>query len=141
VLEKRELERVNKLYVEWKNLKDRILKIEDKSTRDSVRASSKNFPYIQHTAVIEGISESKKKKRYKALLKKKEAELDKTLLHIEYELNYIEDPELRDIIRFKYMDGMTNYQVANKLNDNHNTYKYNEDNIRMKINRFFEKKS
>ena len=140
MLEKKELEKIRKIHVEWENLRERIFKIEDSMTRDSVRASSKNFPYIQHTAVIEGIGESKKKKRYKALLRKKEAELDKILLHIEYELNYIEDPEIRNIIRLKYMDGMTNYQVANVLNEKYNTEKFNDDNIRKKINKKKKKK-
>lgn len=138
MIQKEELEKVSKLKIECENIRKRLDKL-DKIAIDSVSGSSKTFPYIQHTCKIEGIIDSKGKRKLKKMLKNKEAEISKKIVKIEYELNYIDDSEIRQIIRYKYEDCMTNYQVAIKMNKDFKTEKYNEDNIRMKLNRFFEK--
>lgn len=138
MIQKEELEKVSKIKKECENIRERLDKL-DKIAVDSVSGSSNTFPYIKHICRIEGVIDSKGKRKLKKMLKHKEAELSKKIVNIEYELNYVKDSEMRQIIRYKYEDCMTNYQVAIKMNEDFRTEKYNEDNIRMKLNRFFEK--
>lgn len=138
MISKEELEKIPKLKVEIDNIKKRLEKL-DNIVIDSVNGSSKTFPYIQHTCKIEGVLDSKAKRKLKKLLKQKEIELSKRVINIEYELNHIDDSEIRQIIRYKYENNMTYYQVAMQLNDDYKADKYNEDNVRMKLNRFFER--
>ena len=48
--------------------------------------------------------------------------------------------ELRQIIRYVYYDNKNYNQVAHAMNERFSKNKYTADSIRMKINRFFEKK-
>lgn len=139
MIDERKLKQIHKLRIESQNLKDRIEKM-NRITQDSVKGSSKSFPYIQHTCVIEGIDDSSQKRKYKRLIKDKERKISKIIINLEYELNKIEDSEINSILRYKYEDDLTYYQVAMKMNEDFKTDKYTEDNIRMKINRFFAKK-
>lgn len=130
---------------EIQDLDNRIKKLESKPTRiviDAVRGSSKEFPYTEHNCKIEGIETPKYKKlikSYKKMLKQKKEKLMKLNKKFEYELNYIEDSELRMILRFKYEDNMTNNQIAHKMNQLSKDKEYTEDGIRMKIKRFLKK--
>lgn len=73
------------------------------------------------------------------MLKSKEVKISKMILNIEYELNYIDDPEIREIIRYIYEDEMTYNQAAHKMNEIKAKKEYTADSLRMKIKRFFEK--
>ena len=76
------------------------------------------------------------------MLKNKEKEIDKKITSFEYMLNSVKDSELRIILRYKYLDGLKNYQIAEAMNKDikDNKREYTADSIRMQINRFFEKK-
>lgn len=69
------------------------------------------------------------------MLEQKQRKIDKELLRIEYELNYIEEADIREIIRLKYFDNFNWIQIMYKLN-----YK-SESTARMKLERFFENKN
>lgn len=100
-----------------------------------LRGSSATYPFTQHRFTIKGVKipkDSSIKNKYKKLLKSKKYKLDKMLLNLEYELNYIDDTEIRDIIRYKYNDGKTWLQIMFIMNYN------NEDTARMKLKRYFE---
>lgn len=124
---------------ELESLKKRLAKIENKEctvVKDSVQGSSTNYPYIKHNCVIEGVEVPKNKnlkRKYKKLIKSKEYRLEKLKVQLEYELNYVKDSKIREIIRYKYNDNMTWIQVMFKM-------KYNsESKARMKLERFFKK--
>ena len=144
MIKKEDLLKFEKLKQERINLKERIDKLEKKPRKeviDGVVGSSKNFPYTSHIYRIEGLEDSieyrKRKniiKKLKKILKQKEIKIDKEILHIEYELNYIEDSEIREIIRLKYEEGLNWVQIKHKMKF------YSESYARMKLNRFFEKK-
>lgn len=148
MIKKEELEQLENLRKESKSLRERIEKLENKPRKiltDGVRGSSSTFPYTQHTCKVEGLDDSisyrRRKntiKKLKKMLKAKEVKIDKMIVHIEYELNNIEDSEIREIIRCIYEDNLTYNQTAHKLNNKKN--KYTADSIRMQLKRFFEKK-
>ena len=135
------LKNITALNDELEDLRRRLKRIENKECtilKDSVKGSSKTYPYIQHNCVIEGVEYSKSKKfryTYKKQIKSKERELEKLINQLEYQLNYIEnkDSEIRQIIRYKYEDNKTWIQIMFLM-------KYNsEETARIKLKRFFEK--
>lgn len=139
MIDKNVLNQINAINTELIDLRERLKKIENrklKNVQDSVRGSSNTYPYIQHTCVISGIEnnlkDKKSKNKYKRMIKNKEQKLGKLINQLEYELNSIEDSELRQIIRYKYEDNMNWLQIMTKM-------KYNsEDTARKKIERFLK---
>lgn len=129
---------VRNLEKEYEDIERRIQEEKNKKITDSVQGSSKYFPYIKHNCVISGYGDEKKLKRYEKMLKNKKRQIEKKLLYFEYQLHYVKDSEMRMILRFKYIDGFKNYQIANKMNEI-STNEFTEDGVRMKIKRFFEK--
>lgn len=69
------------------------------------------------------------------MLEQKQRKIDKKILQIEYELNYIEEAEIREIIRLKYFDNLNWIQIMHKIG-----YK-SESTARMKLERFFKNKN
>lgn len=134
------LDKIENINNEVERLQKRLNKIENKehtTIKDSVQASSTNYPYLKHSCVIEGIEIPQNrnlKHKYKKLLKYKKYKLDKLKLQLEYELNYIENSEIRDIIRYRYNDNKTWLQVMFLMNYN------SEEKARIKLKRFLEKK-
>ena len=143
MIKKEELEKMENLRKERENLLERIEKLENKPRKiltDGVKGSSKDFPYTQHNCRIEGLDNSilyrKRKKNIKKLKKmyiSKNIKIDNLIKHIEYELNYIQDSEIREIIRLKYEDGLNWIQVMHRRGTT------SEDTARKKIERYFEK--
>lgn len=139
MIDKQFLEQISSLHNELDDLERRITRIENKETKivkDSVQGSSTSYPYIRHSCTIEGVKYPKTKRSrgiYKKQIKSKRAKLDKLINKLEYELNYIEDSEIRQIIRHKYEDNKTWVQIMFLM-------KYNtEDKARKKLERFLEK--
>ena len=134
------LEQINSIRSELKDLNSRIIVLNQQTNSvvvDSVQGSSTTYPYIQHNCKIEGSVESFKnkniRKKYKKQIKSKEYKLDKLKNQLEYELNYVEDSEIRRILRYRYEDDLNWVQIMHKM-------EYNSENVaRMKLNRFFEK--
>lgn len=73
------------------------------------------------------------KRKYKKMIKNKTYRLDKMRLQLEYELNYVENAELRDIIRYRYNDNKTWLQIMFLMNYN------SEEKARIKLKRYLEK--
>lgn len=132
------LEQISSLNEELKDLKKRCENAKKKETEvlaDSVQASSKEYPYTQHTITIQGVDYKHKKHYsgvYKKQIKSKEYKIEKLIKQIEYELNYIEDSEIRRIIRYKYEDNLNWIQVMFKMNYN------SESTAKVKLKRFLE---
>ena len=139
MIDKELLEQITALHNEVEDLEKRLKKIENKDTKivkDSVKSSSSQFPYTQHSCVIEGVEYPKSKRSkyiYRKQIKDKKRKLDKLINKIEYELNYIEDSEIRQIIRYKYEDNMNWVQIMFKMGYD------SESKAKMKLQRFFEK--
>lgn len=84
--------------------------------------------------------ESLLNKRIRRLEELEEGLLELTIQVDEY-IETIEKSELRIIFRLYYIDDLTWYQVALRMNQNFpkRKVKYTEDNCRMRHNRFLEK--
>lgn len=147
MIDKEDLSQVEKLRDELKDLNKRLKRLEDKKNEvivDSVQGSSSEFPYTRHSCKIEGVQyeylKSKNlRNKYKKLIQRKEYKLGKLISSLEYELNYIEDSEIRQIIRHVYEDGKDYNQTAHAMNDKKKNPKYTADSIRMKLKRFLKK--
>ena len=124
---------------ELESLKRRLAKIENKEctvVKDSVQGSGTSYPYTKHSIKIEGVEVPKNrhlKSKYKKLIKSKKHKLEKLRVQLEYELNYVKESEIREIIRYRYNDNKTWLQIMFAM-------KYNSENkARMKLERFLKK--
>lgn len=136
MIKKQDLKQIESLRKEIKYLEDKINKIESKPVKivqDSVSASSVSFPYIRHTAKIEGFESPKNRNKYKKILKDKKYTLEKKINNLEYELNKIEDSELRMIIRYKYEENYSWIKIMHEMEYD------SESKARMILERFLEK--
>ena len=140
MIDKELLEQINSIENELQDVKERIIELNHQPNQtvvDSVQGSSTSYPYIKHSCTIEGSTETFKNRRtrnkYKKMIKNKEYKLEKLKTQLEYELNYIEDSEIRQIIRYKYEDNLSWVQVMFKMNYS------SESTAKMKIKRFLEK--
>lgn len=133
------LDKIENTNEELERLKKRLKALENKehtTVKDSVKGSSQTYPYIKHNCVIEGIEVPRNKnlkKKYKKMIKIKRYKLDKLRVQLEYELNYIEEADIRDIIRYRYNDNKTWLQIMFLMNYN------SEEKARIKLKRFLNK--
>lgn len=139
-MNKKFLSQIDDLNKEVEDIKKRLKDLAerpDKVVRDSVSGSSTTWPYIKHSCVVEGVDTSKYRniKKYKRILREKQEKLQKKINQLEYELNYIDDPEIRRIIRYKYVDKLNWVAIMFKMDYN------SECQARIKLKRFFEKNS
>lgn len=136
-MNKQELEEVFYIEKEIKDLENRIYKKEKQSPNVSDVVQN---GYKRH-AVIYGVDVKRAYKlqnMYEKLRKFKIQLVDKKQEIIDY-IQKVPFSEIRQILMFKYIDGYSWIKIAHKMNSIYNTDKYNEDNIRIKIDRFLEK--
>jgi hypothetical protein len=140
-MDKELLSQINSTRKEIEELREKIDKINNKPAKiviDSVKGSSASYPYISHNCVIEGldnkktIANKKSRNKYKKQIKNKEFKLMKLITNLEYELNNVEDSEIRRIIRHKYEENLNWIQIMFKMNYN------SESKARMKLERFLK---
>ena len=138
-MDKELLEQLSHLHREKNDLINRLEKLKNKPleyVKDSVQGSGTSYPYVQHHCTIEGIEYPKKgnqKRKLRKLIKSTQRDIDKKIINLEYELEKIEDSEIRQIIRYKYEDDLTWVQIMFKMN-----YR-SESAARTKLDRFLEK--
>lgn len=122
------------------DLKNEKVKYEEKKKHDMVRASSRNFPYIEHNVHIEGlenINEMSLNAEIEHEIKKLESRQD-NLLNIRHEvldfIDKIEDSHIRMIITYRFIENNSWNDVAEKIGGGNTG-----DGVRMTFNRFMEK--
>ncbi len=136
-MDKELLEQISYLHREKKDLTERLEELENKPlecVKDSVQGSGTSYPYVQHHCTIEGIEYPKhgnQKRKLRKLIKSAQRNIDKKIKNLEYELEKIEDSEIRQIIRYKYEDNLSWVQVGHKM-------KSTGDQVRMTLKRFLE---
>ena len=79
------------------------------------------------------INNKNNKKKYDKLLNKFKNELDKKLINLEYEIEKIEDSEIRTIIRYRYQCNYSWVKIMHLMKCN------TEDAPRKVLKRFLEK--
>lgn len=134
-MNKKDLEQVVALKNEIKDIERRLQNNNISSTvADSVKGSSSSFPYTECHKTIRGVDYKKQMRdsRYRKMITSKKKKIEKLLRQIEYDLNYIEDSEIRLIIRYRYFDNLSWIQIGHEMHTN-------ADTVRMTLKRFFEK--
>ena len=96
----------------------------DKAT-DTVSASSADFPYSQHTVMVQGVPADWRSQRLSELYRDK--------AQIELFIEGVEDDTVRAIMRYRIKQGLSWGQVAAKFHG-----ELSEQNIRQKYSRFFK---
>ncbi len=134
-MNKRDLEQVVALKNEIKDIERRLQNNNISSTvADSVKGSSSSFPYIECHKTIRGVDYKKqiRDSRYRKMIISKKKKIEKLLRQIEYDLNYIEDSEIRQIIRYKYFDNFSWIKIMHLMNYD------SESKARMKLERILK---
>lgn len=135
---------------EVKDIRKRILQTEKQISRIEEEGTVKDtvsggMGGIQHFAV-EGmpVPELSRKRlllnKRKAMLLEKENELLKLTMQVDEYIETIEKSELRIIFRLYFLDGLSYLKVADRMNQifPKRRIKYTDENIRKKIQRYFE---
>ena len=143
------------------------MKEEIKDLRRRIAADQKKIDQLQHTIVSDSVSCGKKGKkpirtvkikgfpkaeieRRIALMERRQAKLEmletdliEKQLQVEEYIQTIDKSELRLMFRLYYIDSLTWYQVALKMNQMFpkRKIKYTDDNCRKRHDRFLEKVS
>lgn len=111
---KKELQQLRKLRAESKDLKERI-EHHRFNPKDEVADTVKDYRTGQgRTVVIQGYG-SEEWKNLQMRYRQKRGDIVKRILLCEIFLNDIEDPEMRQILRYRYEDGMTHAEVGEKM--------------------------
>ncbi len=109
---------------EIEDLSLRIKKYEDMGTpmvADRVKGSSKHFPYIEKYYYVSGVDTEANNKRKRLILSLQRKRSDKVeeLLKMENEIHdyiyTIPDSEVRQIFVFRYIDGLSQEEIGDKL--------------------------
>ena len=148
------------ILIEYADMKEEI-----KDLRRKIEQNKKELSRLNGQIVMDSVSCGKKGKkplgtvkitgrpvtaisRKESLLNKRirrleelEEELLELTIQVDEYIETIEKSELRIIFRLYYIDDLTWYQVALRMNQNFpkRKVKYTEDNCRMRHNRFLEK--
>ena len=148
------------ILIEYADMKEEI-----KDLRRRIEQNKKELSKLNGQVVMDSVSCGKKGKkplgtvkitgrpvtaisRKESLLNKRirrleelEEELLELTIQVDEYIETIEKSELRMIFRLYYIDDLTWYQVALRMNQNFpkRKVKYTEDNCRMRHNRFLEK--
>lgn len=122
-----ELEQLNDLHKEIAELEAAIKRIQQQKSgtaTDKVRASGRDFPYIDGFKQISGLNMAAEQKRQE-LLRKKETLLnnrkkkaEEAELKIMEYINSVEDSRIRRIMQYRFVDGYKWEKIGKLLNYN-----------------------
>ena len=132
-----ELEEIFHIRKEIQDIEKRISRIEKQSTMvaDAVQKGCKRRAIIYGVDVKRAYklqSNYERLKKFKIQLVDKEKE-------IEDYIEIIPFSQIRQIFRYRYLDGMNWIQVAHQMNSKYSNREYNEDSVRMKHDRYLKK--
>lgn len=128
-MDRETLKKIKKLRAERADLEKRIEHNQfapQEEVADTVKDYSTGFA---RTIVIRGYG-SIKWQRLQVQYRQKAAKLERQILELENFLDSVEDPEMRQILRYRYEDGMTHEQVGEVLG-------YSRQAIQKKEERFW----
>lgn len=124
---------------EIKDLNKRIEKLNKNNSTitDSVRGSSKYFPYTEHNYVITGVNAKKELKKGMCFIKREDLkrELEEVLENVTAYIDSLPNSRLRRIFRYRYEDNMEWLQIAFEMGGNATS-----DSIRMEHDRYMKSK-
>ena len=135
---KEQLSQLRYLKNEIKIIKNQIEEMDYSITTDSVKGSNPYFPYEERNFIIKGIAYKEYDNKINRLQRKLNRRVEELLDLVEETNEYIEnidDSLIRQILIFRYINGLTWEQVAANIGGNNTA-----DSVRMIHNRFFSKK-
>lgn len=134
---KEELEEVFHLPKEIQQIEERIERIRKQSemVSDVVQNGYKRHAVIYGVDIMRKYRIEKNENKLRDFKKK----LEDKKHEIEEYIETIPFSEIRQIFRFRYYDGLELYKVATEMNKKYKTDKYNDDNVRKRIDRYLEK--
>lgn len=113
-MDKQELQQLRKLRAESKDLKERIERNQMKP-KTEVADTVKDYRTGQgKTIVIRGYG-SEEWQKLQMKYKQKRGEIVARILMMEIFLDNVQDAEMREILRYRYEDGMTHAEVGAKM--------------------------
>lgn len=138
ILDKQKLSQLYYLNKEIELIKQQIQEADYVMTQDSVKGSSTEFPYTQHSIKIYGADIkdfSRKMKRLKNKLLRKLSEFMDLRDEIDEYIESIPDSKIRMILTLRYVNGLNWRQIAFSIGGN-NT----EDSVKKVAYRFLNEK-
>ena len=132
-MDKEQLKQLKYLKTEIENIKKQIEEINNTIVADSVKGSSRNFPFIERNFKIEGLEYNNKAKRLERKLIRRTEELLDTVTETNEFIENIEDSLVRQVISLRYINGLTWEEVAANIGGNNTA-----DSMRMLCSRFLE---
>lgn len=113
---KEELSSLKKIKREIEQIKDELRSIKPEYTKDSVTGSDACHPYTQHQIKIEGYDFDSYDRKFERIKKRLNRKLDEIIDQkdkiTEYIYNNVEDSELRQILKYKYIDCMKSKEIG-----------------------------
>ena len=124
-----ELEQIEKLKGEIKTLQSQISDVQSHIVSDTVTGCTPSRP-DKHVIRITGIDTTKSDKLHRKMRIKLE-ELQELLYDLETWIEELPDPEVRNIMRLYYRNGLTQEEIGRELG-------YSRQRIGQKLNEFLE---
>lgn len=115
------LKQYSDLQKEIKELEQRIERLRNKEVQmvsDTVKGSSKYFPYVERTFTVTGIEScdiSPQLEKLNNILYKRRAKCKEMAVEIEDFINTIPDSRTRRVFSLRYIDGFNWLQIARKI--------------------------
>ncbi len=132
---KEELLKYRKISHEIDLLKRQLEKVEPEYTTDSVTGSYVDFPFVQHNIKISGYDTDTYKKRIANIKRRLSKNLNELMEEKDKLTEYIyslDDSSLRQILIYKYIDGLSWMEIGNKMN-------YATSTVRLKHDTFMKR--
>lgn len=121
-MDRHELQEIKKIQEEIRSLEYRILHagnmVSHRMNSDTVKGSSKRFPYEARIFKVTGLDDADYQRRVKQLRKHLRGRVDALMDAVTEANKYIEslpDAELRAILALRYINGMSWQQIAASL--------------------------
>ena len=136
-----ELEEIFHIRKEIQDLNKRIdkYKYNPKIIKSKGTCSSSSFPYTEKHYMVECAEYNPKMYTLKLKLEKFKKKLEMKEKEIEDYIEIIPFSEIRQIFRYRYLDGMNWIQVAHQMNSKYNNREYSDGSVRLKHDRYLEK--
>jgi DNA-directed RNA polymerase specialized sigma subunit len=138
-LTKEELSKLRKIKTEIDQIRRELENIEPEYTQDSVTGSYTCFPYTQHPIKIAGYaidSYERKVQRIQSRLNRKLTELVEEKDRLTEFIYSIDDGDLRQILTYRYMNGLTWKEIGEHMNYATSTIRLKHDGFIKKISTF-----
>ena len=127
----RSLKNLRKLRGEIEGLEISIRKARNLTASDVVKGSSDEFPYSKRHFRIEGVDQEKESV-LQIRLRNKKKRLEREVMEAEKYLDALDNPEMRNILRLRYEQGLSWMEVARACDST-------EYAVKAKDKRFFQK--